>query len=211
MPQKIPSSMFVSQLVSSSSLNGGASPRCSEEEEEGVRVARQADLRRRTVGEQRQREPLVGPAQRLGERPQPCRRTLPAVGRHVRHAHRGRAVLQHDDVEPGIAHTGDDGVRTGQRQHQAAQRQDQAQPEGEVARRRDALPERQHAARGVAARVAPPAQRLPPPHDEQQRGRGQQPQVQRREKAHQPLRRMGGSPPGVGSSTVSRSSCIIGT
>ena len=121
-----------------------------EEEEEGVGIARQADLRRRDVGEQREGDPVVLPAQGLAERPEERHRSLPAVAPHVGDAHRRGTVLQDDDVDAGGADERDDGLWPRQGHDRAGERPGQAAPEHEVADARDALADG-HAARATQA------------------------------------------------------------
>ena len=52
-----------------------------EEEEEGVRILGQPDLRRGDVREERQRDAVVVPAERVAERAQEPHRALPAIAR----------------------------------------------------------------------------------------------------------------------------------
>ena len=70
-----------------------------EEEEERVGISRQTYLGRAPIGKQGKGHALVRPAQNLGEGAEPRRRPLPSVGDDIGDAHRGRPVLQDDEVD----------------------------------------------------------------------------------------------------------------
>jgi hypothetical protein len=145
-----------------------------EKEEIGVGILGQANLRRGHVREQRHRNAIVLPAQRLAERAQEPHRSLPAVAAHVRDVHRGRAVLQHDDVDTGGAHQRGDGLRPGQGQERRGGGEDQEEPEQQLAKERDALVDRHLAAAHERPRVGAPLPQLPTPQQQQRRRDGEQ-------------------------------------
>ncbi len=149
-----------------------------EKEEQGVGIAGQPSLRGRAVGEQGEGDALVLPAQELGERPDPGHGSLPAVRRHVADPHRGRAVLQKDEVGARASGDGDEGLRAREGEHQRRHRQQQAEPEREPAGEGEAFADRRRPALRFAG-VAPPARELPQPQQAQARRQHQQPQVQR--------------------------------
>ena len=164
---------------------------------------------------------IVLPLHRLAERPEERHRSPPAIRSHIANAHRGRAVLQDDQIDAAAPDERRDRDRPRHRHDDSAQRHDQAEPEREIAENRQPL-------RRIAGRqlpvlphlgdVAVPAPRLPDPHDEQERRYREERQQRRRGEAqarqveagrHQPLRTLRAVRPA--SSASCRSSGSIGT
>ena len=139
-----------------------------EEEEEGVRILGEPDLRRGDVREQRQRDPVVVPAQRVADDAQEPDRPLPAIAGDILHVHRRGAVLQDHQVDAALAHRGGRSLRARQRQDQHRRGEDQRQPERQVADDGEALAHRKGALAREPAHVAAPPHE--PPHPDQQRG-----------------------------------------
>ena len=150
-----------------------------EEEEHGVGVAREPDLRQRDIGEGRQRHAIAVPGQRLRERAHPRHGALPSIGAHVGHAHRGRTVHQQQDVGAGTAHNRRDALRPRQGRDRERERQDAAQPERQIADSRKLLTHRHQTRRLVSTSVGTAPEHAPAPQREQQRRRDEQPQIQR--------------------------------
>ena len=73
-----------------------------EEEKQRVGIFSQARLRRGEMSEDRQRDAVPLPTERLCERPDELNGSLPAVRRHVLDPHRRGAVLQDHDVGAGL-------------------------------------------------------------------------------------------------------------
>ena len=146
---------------------------------------RQPDLRRRDVREQRHRDAVVLPAERLAEDAQEPHRPLPAIAGDVRHAHRRRAVLQDDEVDAGRPDQRDGARRPRQRQDREGGRDRSgtartADPP-KIGNRSRTGSRRCCRNRRVSRRRA---RQLPAPDDQQHRRHDQQPQVQRLRESH---------------------------
>ena len=134
-----------------------------QEEEQGVGIAGQPDLRGRAVGEEGEGDALVLPAEELGERPDPRHRPLPAVRGHVAHAHRCRAVLQDDEVGAGAPGDGDQRLGARESERQGRDGEQQAEPEREPAGEGEPLRDRRRPPAARGAGVAPAPRELPQP------------------------------------------------
>ena len=150
-----------------------------EEEEERIGVPREPDLGRRPVREKREGDPLVLPAQQLREHPDPRHRPLPPVRRHVADPHRGRPVLQDDEVGARVLGDRRLYLRTRQRQDQRGHRQHQAEPERQPAREGVLLTHRRGPLVQRAAGITAPADQLPDPQQTEAGRDQQQPEVER--------------------------------
>ena len=100
----MPSSRFVSHVVSSSMRNGGSLSRLIEKEEERVGIGGEADLRRGDVREQRPARSDRSSSERIAQQPEELHRSLPAIARDVLDPHRRGAVLEDDEVDAALPH-----------------------------------------------------------------------------------------------------------
>ena len=137
---------------------------------------RQPDLRRGQLREERQRHAIALPAQGLGERPQEL----------TERRHRsGRTSVTYIDADASCRITMSALARRDSAMRacglaiaamQQAGGDERSQPERQIAGEVVALADRQHARRGQAPHVGPPADHAPAPQDEQRRRDRQQPQ-----------------------------------
>ena len=181
-----------------------------EEEEHGVGIAREPDLRRRDVREHGQRHAIVVPAERVTQQTKKGHRSLPAIPDHVLDVHRCRPVLQDDDVDAGAIDDGGDAARAGERDRQRREREDEEQPRPQLAADREALTDRQRSLPAKAPQIRQAAPEPPQPREQQHRGRREEPQKLWRPESNgvHPLRSR--LPPGVASGWASRSPYSIG-
>ncbi len=150
-----------------------------EKKEERVGIFREAQLRRREVGKQRQADPVLAPVECLCKRPEKPHGPLPAIWDHIPDVHRRGAVLKNDEIGAGNAWHPHTRLRPRQSQDAEAHRGEQAQPERQITDRGVPLAYRNYPQARVAPGVRATPQQLHGPQHDQHAGHREQPQVHR--------------------------------
>jgi hypothetical protein len=150
-----------------------------EEKEQRVRVFGEAQLRRGTVCEQRQRDPVTLPGKRLGEHAEELLRSLPTVRRNVDDVHGSRSILEDDHIRRCTIDDVDSCARASEREDAECRGCEYAEPEREPTREREALTNGEGSSARPHTRLCPMPERSPEPQRAQYCGYDEQPEVTR--------------------------------